>query len=182
MYFFYVDESGSLDPSTSGERADGSKFAKDHLYVLAAISLYDQRWHGFDKVINRKKWELIDIIRRTKGIPVKLELADCEFKSTWIRIPRERAARPFLASLTDLELQQLVDLYYQQLKYHHMRVFAVVVDTRCLHAYMDSAKMHRKAWELCWSGLRSSCGMSTRNIRRFSSPTISAGSETEAWP
>lgn len=148
MYFFYVDESGTLDPAIIGERADGSTFAKDHIYVLAAVSLYERRWHGFDKVLNRKKWELIDIIRRIKGLPSKLELADCEIKSTWIRIPKERSKRPFLANLTDLELKQLVDLYYHQLAHHFMRVFGVVVDKRHLHGYMDSAKLHRKAWEL----------------------------------
>ena len=66
MYFFYVDESGNLDPSVSGERTDGSKFPKDHIYVLAAVSLYEHRWHGFEKVLNRKKWELINVIRRAK--------------------------------------------------------------------------------------------------------------------
>ena len=147
MYFFYVDESGNLDPSISGERADGTSFAKDHVYVLAAVSLFEHRWHGFEKTLNRKKWELIDVIRRS-GSAYKLELADCEIKSTWIRIPKERAKRPFLASLTDSELKQLTSLYYQQLSHHFMRVFAVVVDKRHLHGYMDSGKLHRKAWEL----------------------------------
>ena len=40
-----------------------------------------------------------------------------------------------------------MELYYQQLTHHYMRIFGVVVDKRCLHEYMDSAKMHRKAWE-----------------------------------
>lgn len=83
-----------------------------------------------------------------KTAQATLELADCEIKSTWIRIPKERLQRPFLAELTDLELKQLVDLYYQQLAHHYMRVFGVVVDKRHLHGYMDSAKLHRKAWEL----------------------------------
>ncbi|MBU4272107.1 MAG: DUF3800 domain-containing protein [Planctomycetes bacterium] len=148
MYFFYVDESGNLDPTVSGERADGTSFTKDHIYVLAAVSLYERRWHGFDKLLNRKKWELIDIIYHAKLLPSKLELADCEIKSTWTRIPKERAKRPFLANLTDTELRQLVDLYYHQLAHHYMRVFGVVVDKRHLHGWMDSAKMHRKAWEL----------------------------------
>lgn len=147
MYFFYVDESGTLDPEVTGKRADGSMFAKEHIYVLLAVSLYEHRWHGFEKTLNRKKWELIDLIRRA-GSAHALELADCEVKSTWIRIPKERAARPFLANLTDPELNQLVNLYYQQLAHHHMHAFAVVVDKRHLRGYMDSAKLHRKAWEL----------------------------------
>jgi hypothetical protein len=148
MYFFYADESGSLDPAATGQRADGSTFAKDHLYVLAAVSLYERRWHGFERTLNRKKRELCDIHRHTNHTAPRLELADCELKSTWIRIPKERAQRPFLANLTDGELTQLVELFYQQLEHHNMNVFAIVVDKRHLHDYMDAGKMHRKAWEL----------------------------------
>lgn len=148
MYFFYADESGTLDPSITGERADGSKYPKEHLYVLSAVSLYESRWHGFEKTLNRKKWELIDIINRSPKPQIRLELADCEVKSTWIRIPKERSKRPFLANLTDPELNQLTELFYQQLSHHHMKIFGIVVDKRHLHDYMDSAKMHRKAWEL----------------------------------
>jgi hypothetical protein len=148
MYFFYVDESGTLDPEVVGQRQDGSSITKEHLYVLAAVSLYEHRWHGFEKTLNRKKWELLDVMRRAGTVPASLDLADCEIKSTWIRIQKERRARPFLARLTDNDLQQLADLYYRQLDHHHMQVFAVVIDKRHLHDYMDSTKLHRKAWEL----------------------------------
>lgn len=148
MYFFYVDESGSLDATATGRRADGSTYAKDHLYVLTAVSLFESRWHGFEKTLNRKKQELWDIHRRTNPTAPRLDLADCEIKSTWIRIPKERSQRPFLANLTDDELTKLVELYYQQLSHHNMNIFAIVVDKRHLHDYMDAAKMHRKAWEL----------------------------------
>lgn len=148
MYFFYVDESGSLDPAAIGKRADGSTFSKDHLYVLAAVSLFETRWHGFEKTLNRKKQELWRIHRHTNPTAPMLDLADCEIKSTWIRIPKERAQRPFLAGLTNDELTKLVDLYYRQLDHHHMMVFAVVVDKRHLRDYLDAGKMHRKAWEL----------------------------------
>src|SRR5487761_1681040 len=148
MYFFYVDESGSLDPAAVGQRADGSTFAKDHLYVLAAVSLLERRWHGFEQTLNCKKRELCEIHRHTNPATPRLELADCEIKSTWIRIPKERARRPFLANLTDGELTQLVELFYRQLDRHNMNIFAVVVDKRHLHGYMDAGRMHRKAWEL----------------------------------
>lgn len=148
MYLFYVDESGTLDPTIRGTRTDGTEFDKDHLYVLVAVSLFESRWHGFEKTLNRRKWELIDIIQRTNpGLP-RLELAECEIKSTWTRIPKERKRRRFLASITEDELTNLVDLFYRQLQHHNMSVFAVVVDKRYLHDYLDSAKMHRKAWEL----------------------------------
>ncbi|HVA50200.1 MAG TPA: DUF3800 domain-containing protein [Pirellulales bacterium] len=148
MYFFYVDESGSLDPAAIGRRADGSTFAKDHLYVLAAVSLFERRWHGFEQTLNRRKRELCEIHRHTNPATPRLELADCELKSTWTRIPKERAQRPFLANLTDGELTQLVELFYRQLDHHNMNIFAVVVDKRHLHGYMDAGRMHRKAWEL----------------------------------
>ncbi|MGQ9780429.1 MAG: DUF3800 domain-containing protein, partial [Bacillota bacterium] len=38
--------------------------------------------------------------------------------------------------------------YFKQLAHHHMVVFSVVIDKRHLHGYMDSDKLHRKAWEL----------------------------------
>ncbi|HEX7379594.1 MAG TPA: DUF3800 domain-containing protein [Pirellulales bacterium] len=123
MYFFYVDESGTLDAAAIGQRPDGSTFAKDHLYVLAAVSLFERRWHGFEQTLNRKKRELCEIHRRTNPTTPRLELADCEIKSTWTRIPKERAQRPFLANLTDGELTQLVELFYRQLEHHNMNIF-----------------------------------------------------------
>jgi len=149
MYFFYVDESGTLDPTTQGRRADGTQFNKDHLYVLAAVSLYEGRWNRFDRAINSKKRELIDVLRQSPLNTPQLDLLDCEVKSTWLRIPKRREANsPFLHNLTDDDRTALADLYYKQLKNHYMRVFAVVIDKRHLYSYMDASKMHRKAWEL----------------------------------
>jgi hypothetical protein len=149
MYLFYADESGTLDPAVSGQRADGSRFGKDHLYVLAAASLYEQRWHRFDKAINAKKRELIDVLDRSSAATPKLHLLDCEVKSTWLRIPKQRkAGSPFLHALTDADRTALADLFHDQLGRHHMQVFAVVVDKRYLHDYFDAEKLHRKAWEL----------------------------------
>ncbi|NJL31694.1 MAG: DUF3800 domain-containing protein [Phycisphaerales bacterium] len=146
MYFFYVDEAGNRDPRIAIPRADGSTINGDPVYVLTAVSLFEHRWHGFEKTINRHKSMLMDLIHRNTRL--KLQLADCEIKSNWIRIPKERAKRPFLTHITDVELTKLVDLYFEQLRHHHMTIFAVIVDKRCLHDYMDPAKLHRKAWEL----------------------------------
>lgn len=147
MFFFYVDESGNLDPDCSDiQRLDGSSTPKEYLYVLTAISLFDQKWHGFAKTINRKKRELMDSIYRSSG--VRLELSDCEVKSTWVRIPKQRKKHPFLSRLTDGALTELCELYYRQLNHHNMWIFCVVIDKRHLLGYMDQAKLHRKAWEL----------------------------------
>ena len=146
MYFFYVDESGTRDPEVATRDRTGRTREKDWLYVLTAVSLLDQRWHGFEKTIWRHKARLIDEVRRRTS--VQLQQADCEIKSNWVRIHRERTQRRFLKDLTDSELTELIDLYYRQLDYHHMFIFTALVDKRHLHAYMDREKLHRKSWEL----------------------------------
>lgn len=149
MYFFYADESGTLDPTTKGQRADGSEFEKDHLYVLAAVSLYEGRWNRFDKAINSKKRELLDVLKRSPTATPQLELLDCEVKSTWLRVPKQRKAKsPFLDCLTDNDRTAIANLYHEQLKNHYMRAFAVVIDKRYLRNYIDASKLHRKGWEL----------------------------------
>lgn len=135
MYFVYVDESGSRNP-TGGP----------HIYALTGISLYEMDWFHFEAYLNGLKLRLADRIRRTEG--VRLDLCDCEIKSGAIRIPQVRARHPFLRHLTSDELQELVDAYYAQLAYHAMRIFAVVIDKRYLHDYMNQERVHRKAYEL----------------------------------
>ncbi|MCE5228688.1 DUF3800 domain-containing protein [bacterium] len=147
MFFFYVDESGTLDPDCNPiVGLNGSSRSKEHLYVLTAVSLFDHRWHGFEKTINRQKRALIDLIQERTGM--RLDLSDCEIKSTWVRIPKERARHRFLSQLANQELTDLCDLFYRQLAYHRMQVFCVVLDKRYLADHMDQAKIHRKAWEL----------------------------------
>jgi hypothetical protein len=146
MYLFSVDESGNRDPRTEIPRADGSTVPGDLVYVLTAVALLDHKWHGFELTINRLKRTIKDRICREHDL--RLDLADCEIKSNWVRQPRERARRPFLAHMTDDELNQLIGMFLSQLAHHKMRLFTVVVDKARLHAYMDQTKLHRKAWEL----------------------------------
>jgi len=146
MLLFYIDESGNRDPRLKIRRADGTTIEGDRLYVLTAVSLFEHRWHGFEKTLNRHKNWLLGKLARENNL--RLELPDAEVKSNWLRQPSALARRPFLANLTDVERTCLVDLFYQQLGYNHMNVFAVVADKRHLHDYMDAAKLHRKTWEL----------------------------------
>ena len=140
MYFFYVDESGTCSSSKSAIESG------DWLYVLTAVSLFEHRWHKFEKFLRRRKRDIgQDIFRKTGK---RLNLADYEIKSNWIRISQERAQHPFLSHLSDEQLQGLVDAFYRQLQYHHMYVFAVVLDKRYLRDYMNQTRAHRKAWEL----------------------------------
>ena len=146
MYFFYVDESGSKDPKIEGTRTDGTVFAKEWLYVLTAVSLYEWKWRRFDHEINLVKLELIDRVRRKTG--ERLDLADAEVKSTVLRIPAERQRSPFFSHLSDEDLTRLADTYYRQIPLRYMQLFSVVIDKRKLHDYMDESKLHRKAYEL----------------------------------
>ncbi len=146
MFFFYVDESGNLDCEVVGKKADGSQFEKDHLFVLTAVSLFEQRWRRFEQAINRKKKELMTRVE-ARGGP-RLDLADCEIKSSWVRDPKSRASRPFLSALYGPEITELIEVFYEQVPAHKMQVFSVVVDKRHLLPYFDRSKLHRKAWEL----------------------------------
>lgn len=140
-YFFYVDESGNR---VLTQRAIG---LGQHIYALVAIGLYDQKWHGFSKTIDQKKRQLIEAIRARTGR--QLSLADCEVKANWLLNPVERENKSaFLHSLTDGERNALVDYFFQQLNFHRIPIFSVVVDKRQLKDYFDQQKLHRKAWEL----------------------------------
>ncbi len=146
MYFFYIDETGTLDPRLKIIRKDGSIIQGDPVYVLTAVSLFEHRWHGFSKTLDRYKTRLAKKVCQRFG--TRLQLSDCEIKSNWMRIPKARDAHPFLKGLTDEELNGLSKIFYRQLGHHNMHIFAVVVDKSCLHDYFDQEKLQRKSWEL----------------------------------
>lgn len=147
MYFFYIDESGHRDPNVDpGVRPDGTRFDRDWLFVTVAVSLFEGRWRGFENTINEHKIFLLERVNRSCGL--RLDLSDAEIKSNWVRIPKERNARPFLANLTDEELSGLLELFYEQINYHKMHLFASIIDKRYLREYMDYEKLSRKAYEL----------------------------------
>lgn len=147
MYFFYFDESGTRDPGITGMRKDGTTFAKDPLYVLMAVGLYERKWHAFDHAISDLKLQLADRLFHTRHM--KLSLADCEVKSVTLRIPTERAKEStFLGALTDADRLRLTQVYYHQIALHRMPLFAVVIDKRKLLPHMTAEMMHKKAYEL----------------------------------
>lgn len=146
MYLFYVDETGNLDPKTEGTKDDGTVVEKDWLYVLTAFGLLEHKWRRFYTPIIRKKRGLIDAIMKRGG--PRLDLVECEIKSNWIRISKERETHPFLSRLTEKEINSLVNVYYDQLSLVPMAFFSVVIDKRHLEDFMDHNKLHRKAWEL----------------------------------
>jgi hypothetical protein len=147
MYFFYFDESGSRDPKAFEQRADGSTHAKDHIYALTAVALWEGRWRRFDREIANLKLEFADQLNRTRQL--RFDLADCELKSNWIRNPKERAEKsPFLASLSDAERERLVACFFRQIPAQHMTLFSVVFDKRKLREHMTHETLHKKAYEL----------------------------------
>lgn len=146
MYMFYVDESGTLDPEVTRMKADGTEIEKEWIYSLTAFGLFEHKWRQFNDPIISKKRELIERIRLRTG--ERLELSECEVKSSWVRIPERRAERQFLSQLTPEELTELVEVYYRTLDNLPVRLFSVIVDKRHLRNHMDRSQLHRKAWEL----------------------------------
>ncbi len=142
MYIFYVDETGNLDTRDMNPDMDYSASKKDWLYVLTALGIFEHKWRKFYDPIAAKKRELI----RIKSARINLD--QCEIKSNWLRIPKERSAHPFLSLLNADQEKDLVSTYYSQLLSIPAVLMAVVIDKRYLQDYMDSSKMHRKAWEL----------------------------------
>ena len=141
MYFFYIDESGSRDPSIGTIEKP-----KDHLYVLLAVGLFERQWRPFDQAITRLKLELTARLYRERRN--RLDLADCEIKSNWLRNSGEREQRsPFLHALTDSDRERLVAAYLGQLGSRNAVIMAAVIDKRHLHDHVTHETLHKKAYE-----------------------------------
>lgn len=141
MYFFYFDESGSRDPSSGT-----AEKPKDHLYVLLAVGMYEGQWRPFETAVSSIKLELADyLFRDGKG---SFELADCELKSNWVRIPAEREKRSgFLHGLHSDDLTRLTDAYFDQVAERKTVILASVIDKRFLHGHFTHETLHMKAYE-----------------------------------
>ena len=140
MYFFYFDESGSRDPS-----AGTAKKPKDHIYVLLCVGMFEGQWRPFENEISGLKLELANELRRKGKGP--FELADCEVKSNWVRVPSEKRS-PFLGALQGGDLQRLTDAYFSQVAARHTVIMAAVIDKRFLYQYVTHETLHKKAYEL----------------------------------
>ena len=136
MYLFYVDESGNLDINNKSS----------WLYTMTAVGVFEHNWPKFYMPIVQHKRTLLTKIQERTGI--RLQLHECEVKSTWIRIPQRRAESAFLSALTEEELLNLVNLYYQSLENVNAVCMSVAIDKRELHTHFDQTKLHLKAWEL----------------------------------
>ena len=141
MYFFYFDESGNRDPSTGRPTNP-----KDHLYVLLAVGMYERQWRPFESAISNLKLRFINSLRSSNGND--FDLADCEVKSNWVRIPEAREKKsPFLHALTTDNLKCLTDTFFQQVSERNMVIVATVIDKRYLHDHITHETLHKKAYE-----------------------------------
>ena len=135
MYFFYIDDSGNRDPAVQGIRKDGTPFTKDHIYVLTAVMLFERAWAAFEAELTDYKFRLRSTLHKQTGL--QTDISDCEVKSTYLRIPKEREAKSrFLTALTDAQRLGLAECFYSQLKKHH------------LHPDSDSFFLHKMAYEI----------------------------------
>ena len=141
MYFFYLDESGSRDPSVGTPEKP-----KDHIYVLLAVGMYERQWRPFEREVSGLKLELADRIMRD-GVGA-FDLADCEVKSNWLRNPDGRGkTSPFLNALTPDERQRLTDVYLEQVVKCKTAIIASVIDKRYLYTGTIEEALHQRAYE-----------------------------------
>src|SRR5208337_4142037 len=100
-------------------------FAKDPLYVLTAVSLFEKQWFHFEREISNVKLEMADDLKRVKQLD--FDLADCEVKSTWLRIKKVRDEESlFLKELSADSITKLSEVFFRQLADRHMTVFTVI--------------------------------------------------------
>ena len=141
MYFFYLDESGSRDPSIGTPENP-----KDHIYVLLAVGMYERQWRPFELEVSQLKLELADKLQQAgQGW---FELANCEVKSNWLRVSKGRENRsPFLHALGQDDLRRLTDTYFAQVAKRNVVVIASVIDKRYLPSSITHEGMHTIAYE-----------------------------------
>lgn len=141
MYFFYLDESGSRDPSVgTAERP------KDHIYVLLAVGMYEGQWRPFEQDVSGLKLRLANRLRHEGKGP--FEIADCEVKSSWLRLPKARRNQsPFLHALGTEDIQRITDTYFEQVGKRDAVIIATVIDKRQLYPGTTEGSLHQKAYE-----------------------------------
>lgn len=86
MYLFYIDESGEIAYNS------GSKY-----FVFNALGINANNWKNINAQVN----ELKSAIFKSENAPV------LEIKSNWLRYPKEREKKQYLANLSQEELLQL---------------------------------------------------------------------------
>ncbi len=119
---------------------------KDHLCVLLAVCMYDHQWRRFEAEISGLKLELAGYMKRD-GLG-SYELAECEVKSNWMRMPTERKKRsPFLSALNDDDMTRLTETYFRQVVECNTIILPCVIDKRHLYDHATHETLRIKACE-----------------------------------
>ena len=136
---FYGRSRSALPPPAGGQ--SGAEVQKP-----PGVPGYEGQWRPFETEISGLKLELADRLSgQGKG---RFELADCEVKSNWVRIPGEREKRSrFLHGLAAADLTRLTDAYFDQVSRRHTVIMAIVVDKRFLHDGTTHETLHMTAYE-----------------------------------
>lgn len=147
MHFFYIEDTGTRDPEVVVNAEDKQGASSDHLYVMTAVGISEFHWRQFDKRISRVKMQFLKYLYQKKRL--QLDLTDCEIKSTWMRIPQERKKKSkYLSSLSDEQLSELSDAFYQELETEKLTLFSVVIDKRELRQPMSSSILYQRAYTM----------------------------------
>lgn len=147
MYFFYVKETGTSDPEIIANKKgkDSAEDEKDHLFVLTAIGMHEFHWKTFEIEVSKVKFQQMSALFKSQRVALKL--TDCEVKSTWMRIPRERAKKSeYLNALSNDERTALSETYYKEFERERMTLFSVVVDKRKLPGKMNQQALLQTAY------------------------------------
>lgn len=147
MYFFYTKETGTSDPEVIANKRgkSSSENSKDHLFVLTAMGMHEFHWKTFEIEISKMKFQQMSSLYKNKGISFKL--ADCEVKSTWMRIPQERAKKsPYLDALSVDARTELAEAYYKEFERERMTLFSVVIDKRKLKGRLMQQALLQQAY------------------------------------
>lgn len=136
MYLFYVDDSGTLDPKDEDRP----------FYILFAVGIFEHNWPKTYRGLVNCKRALIEKIKQKSCLELKLH--ECEVKSTAIRIPKKREKSKFLSNLSNIEINDLQNLYYSCLELSHAICMSIIIDKKELSDFNSKTDIHLKAWEL----------------------------------
>ena len=148
MHLFYLDESGTRDPSIGT-----AEKPKEHLYVLLAVGMHEKHRPSFELDITGLKMELASRLHRDgQG---QFGFLDCEVKSSWQRRPSEREkCSPFLTKLSDKERARISDTFFNQISDRDTVVMACVVDKRFLKGIVTGEVVHMTAYKHLLEGIQ----------------------------
>ena len=130
MYFFYIDESGNRDVNV------------DEPYVLAAVGMYEGQWRRFNKHLTGMKTNI------GRKYDANIGQDQLEVKANLLTKPRAREKSDFFRHLSDKDIRDITNNYYQQLEYGKMVVNAVIVQKNALQSGFTFEQMHKKAYEI----------------------------------